>query len=1326
VIYVSCIEKYVTLLDQPSTNFVRLKFTKKNHMKAKLLYVVTVACLLLFPIFSIGQTTVRPTMGTTENFVLFTSSGALTNTGASQFTLIRGDVGSDTAPLSTNLGNIDGTIFATGDTEGVTAQGSADLILLYNELYGLPQDYALPTLLGGPDALPPGVYSSDQQTTLDGNLILDASENPDALFIFRVTAPGTFSTTANSSIELINGAQACNVFWIIEGTVSIASGNIMKGNIVSAAAIAFAAETEFEGRALTKVGAITIDNGEIGFLAQKPIGCGSPALTGPTAPDLATAGCFALFTGDGSMGNSGTSTIVGDVGSNTAPPSGFDLPTTVDGTVHAIPNAETAQADLDLSNAFDYLDALPHDIVLLAPVVFGYGLNLTPNTYLLTAETHLTGDLYLDAQGNPDAVFIIKVDAAFFTAVDSKVLLINGAKSENVYWKVTGAVSIEGGTLFEGTIISSGAVELKSAVSLNGRVLTKIGNFSTIAISAISPGCGSTSAPEIITQPLDQVVCDGGSASFTVVATGTDLTYQWRKGIVELDDLTENISGATTATLTIDPASLSDAVSDYNVVVTGLVDPFTATSINVSLTVNTAPEITLQPTAQVGCIGAPVSFSVTAIGTDLTYQWRKGDVNLVDIVDQVSGVNTATLTIDLVSIDDIAENYNVVISGICAPDVTSNFASIVIGSAPEITLQPANQIGCEGASISFSVTATGTNLTYQWRKGDVNLFDILDNISGVNTATLTIDPVSITDAAENYNVVISGTCTPAAISDFASLVIGSAPAINLQPANQGGCVGSSISFSVEATGDDLTYQWRKGDVNLEDIVDHVSGVNTATLTINTISLTDAAYDYNVVVSGTCSPSIISNNVSLTVNSAPEITLQPTDQIGCLGSYIIFTVEATGAGLTYQWRKGEVDLEDIAGFVTGVNTATLTFDPVDFTNEADNYNVVISGSCAPSVTSDNVSLGVKTAPEITLQPANQTGCVGSSISFIVEATGTRLKYQWRKGVDELEDIADYISGVDKDTLIIDSIAVTDAAGDYNVVIWGFCAPSIISNNASLTVDTAPEITLQPANQIGCAGGSASFTVEATGAGLTYQWRKGYVNLTNTQNISGATSATLTIDALNDSDAASNYDVIVTGTCGSPVPSNNASLVVNISPEITEQPIDQTVNEGGIANFSVTATGTGITYQWRKGSVNLTNTDNILGVTSSALIIDPVSETDAAEDYNVVVSGSCDPEVISVNVALTVIPTGINVIDSENQLTLFPNPFTATVNIRVNNVMNGKKYELLIYNALGEIVARKTITEQRTSIETSHFASGVYFYQVIGNDKAIQSGKLIKQQ
>jgi len=79
------------------------------------------------------------------------------------------------------------------------------------------------------------------------------------------------------------------------------------------------------------------------------------------------------------------------------------------------------------------------------------------------------------------------------------------------------------------------------------------------------------------------------------------------------------------------------------------------------------------------------------------------------------------------------------------------------------------------------------------------------------------------------------------------------------------------NFSVAATGTGLAYQWRRGSLNLTN-GGNISGANTATLTINPVNLTDAASNYNVVVTGSFNPGIISNNVTLTVNPSPSPTI----------------------------------------------------------------------------------------------------------------------------------------------------------------------------------------------------------------------------------------------------------------------------------------------------------------------------------------------------------------------------------------------------------------------------------------------------------------------
>ncbi|MES2131872.1 MAG: ice-binding family protein [Bacteroidota bacterium] len=440
-------------------------------MKKQLLSVLT-ATLLFLPIIHFGQ---APTLGAGANFVLFSTNGAVTNSGISHLT---GNVGTNNGS-STGFGNVNGVM---DDGDGASAQAAADILTAYNQLNSIVATNFPSSLLGNGQSLNAGVYSIGSAATLNLDLILDGQGNPNAVFIFQIQ--GTLSTNASSKIKLINGTKACNVFWKIEGLVSMASGTTMRGTVIANnAAINMNTGDTLEGRALSIAGAVTID----GILAYTPIGCGSPVLTGPAAPALGAAECYALFSGNGAVSNSGITYITGDVGSNSSAPTGYNA-SSVTGIIHAIPDGSTAQCANDLLIAYNYLNALTNDIELLYPAQFGNGLVLTPHTYLLNAATVLTDSLYLNAQGNANAVFVIKINGALSTSTYAKVVLMNGTQAKNVYWKIEGAVGINNYSIFKGTIIcNNGALgAINTGVTIDGRLLTTNGALTTTAITAVA------------------------------------------------------------------------------------------------------------------------------------------------------------------------------------------------------------------------------------------------------------------------------------------------------------------------------------------------------------------------------------------------------------------------------------------------------------------------------------------------------------------------------------------------------------------------------------------------------------------------------------------------------------------------------------------------------------------------------------------------------------------------------------------------------------------------------------------------------------------------
>ena len=203
-------------------------------------------------------------------------------------------------------------------------------------------------------------------------------------------------------------------------------------------------------------------------------------------PNLGAASTFALFTSSGAFDNVGPTTIVGDIGSNTDPVTGFP-PGTVVGTIFSA-DPTTALVATDVASAYAFLNAQTCGAVL--GVTLGGGQVLTPNIYCTGAATTLDGDLTLDAGGDPTAIFILQIDGALTTGPASHVLLINGAASCNVYWQVSGEFTVGNNATFIGTMLGGGAINLNPGSILFGRALTTAGAISTASNAVSLSQCG--------------------------------------------------------------------------------------------------------------------------------------------------------------------------------------------------------------------------------------------------------------------------------------------------------------------------------------------------------------------------------------------------------------------------------------------------------------------------------------------------------------------------------------------------------------------------------------------------------------------------------------------------------------------------------------------------------------------------------------------------------------------------------------------------------------------------------------------------------------------
>ncbi len=448
-------------------------------MNKKILFSAITIALLLCSSLGFSQTL---ELGTLSSFEAYTGAGAVTNSGT--FT---GDVGTNDGIISGFAPpSFNGTIH---NNNALTVQARIDLLRVYIHLSDIfvthPGTHA--PAFGGGETITPGVYSIGEAGSIGGTLTLDGGGNPDAVFIIKFE--GALTVGVGSTIVLSGGTRACNVFWIAEGAISVAAGSVIKGTLFShPGAVTLGVNSTIEGRMLASEGAITIEAGGVAIAPAGPITipikCLGACTPAPAVDVLGSVANFGLFTSIGAVANTATSGIVGDIGTHAGAISGFGTSTHVGAFYNA--DAITAQAVLDLDNAYNQLMLLPNTVLSHAPA-FGTGETLNAGVYYIAGAGSLAGTITLDGQNDPDAIFVFKFAGAFSVAAQSKVIFTNGTRRCNVFWisgagVATGATDMGTFTFMKGTVIAhGGACTMGANGNLEGRMLSTAGaiGFST-------------------------------------------------------------------------------------------------------------------------------------------------------------------------------------------------------------------------------------------------------------------------------------------------------------------------------------------------------------------------------------------------------------------------------------------------------------------------------------------------------------------------------------------------------------------------------------------------------------------------------------------------------------------------------------------------------------------------------------------------------------------------------------------------------------------------------------------------------------------------------
>jgi len=704
--------------------------------------------------------------------------------------------------------------------------------------------------------------------------------------------------------------------------------------------------------------------------------------------------------------------------------------------------------------------------------------------------------------------------------------------------------------------------------------------------------------PEIVLQPVNATVCEDDVATFiTDAGMTTNQQYQW---FVDTGSGMTPMAGENAATLLVTATSAMNG-NEYQVEISGDC-PVAVLSDIVTLTVNENPEITSQPSDVTLCAGEDAVFTVVAgVTTNPTYQWYvdTGSGWTPAVGARYQGANTATLTV--VSTLEMMSGYlyMVRVSGTCLPYAESVPVTLTVTRQAEITQHPVSLTLCEGETATFNVDAgLTTNPSYEWEVSS-NGGATWTLIAGETNASYIIAAVATADNNTAYRAIVHSSCGSSVTSLPAFLTVNELPEIVDQPDDVVICEYAIADFIVDAgvtTG--ATYRWQRsidGGTNWNNLTETATyfGVSTMNLKVNGTHRTMSGDMFRVIVSGTCLPPDTSAAALLTVDTAPEILAQPMGSTICENTNTAFAVTAQGTALTYQWF---VDIGDGLGFSTisdagvysGATTNVLSLTAVPRTYDNYRYRVEVEGTCLPKAISQTVQLDVSIETLITQQPADSSICEFMTAGFTALADGANLTYQWQyfDGTDwtDLTNTGLYL-GVQTPNLMVFGPPRTMDGTRYRVVIGGDCSPDQISDEAVLTVYTAPEISDHPDEFRGCPGGNATYSVVAAGTNLTYQWQvnsgSGFANITDVGPYSGTTTPDLTISNLDISMNGYLIRVVVSGTCLPPVTSSFAPLRVYMEPSIITEPNDAEVcDQTGTAFFSqVFNTGAGETTVWQ---------------------------------------------------------------------------------------------------------------------------------------------------
>jgi uncharacterized repeat protein (TIGR03803 family) len=808
---------------------------------------------------------------------------------------------------------------------------------------------------------------------------------------------------------------------------------------------------------------------------------------------------------------------------------------------------------------------------------------------------------------------------AAFTALANQLAITNG---EPTVGFINPAVYAIG----KGSNVFSYASLFHDITNGNNESATSPTKFSAVPGYDLCTGWGSPSGSNLLTAlaipeplritPMPGVIISGPAGGpFTPASAGFSLTnggqsaFSWSLINTSVwfnlaptsGTLTHGGTSAVVAvTLTATASNLPAGGYTATILFSNQNDHF-AQSRQATLAVVTPPVITSQPANQAVLWGATATFSVsTAPEALLYYQWQMNGTNLSD-GGQISGSSASSLSISNANPTNVA-SYSVIVSNAAGVQVSSNALLTIVPSAPVITAQPTNLSVLPGAPAAFAVAAVGNHpFTYQWRLNGTNL-------AGATSTAVALGSAWSTNTG-TYSVVVSNslgstTSTGAVLSLFPV----TAPGLTL---------ASLYSFPTNDLSGDTPYsaltQAKDGKLYGTAVEGGTNGYGTI-FRVTTNGVFNALYSFNYTAGGILYAGLVQGSDSYLYGVAADG--------GSSGDGTVFrlTTNATGFSTLFTFSGVNGDFP-VAGMVQGTDGY---FYGTTYEGGVYGYGTIFkitSGGARTTLLSFDESDGVYPSGVLVqgtdgnfYGTAEEGGTNGAGLVFKITPGGSFTMLYCFSGLnDGAVPTAGLVQGLDGNFY---GTTIEGGSNDMGTVfritpagaltsLYSFTGTNDGANPWSGLVQSSDGNFYGTTEAGGPYSDGTVFRISSTGDFATMVAFDGYEGSTPlgalTQGADGNLYGTTGVGG------AGNYGTIFQLRTGGAL-------------QITGQPQDQSVFQGGTARFTVATFGSlPVTYQWQEDGTNLVDGGNISGSATATLTITNASSTNVAL-YSVIVSNA----------------------------------------------------------------------------------------------------------